>query len=58
MAIVSGEAGALLAIEILPLAPPAIAGAKLAVNEALCPELIVSGTAKPVILKPVPEAAA
>lgn len=55
---VSGEAGALLVIEMLPLAAPAFTGAKLAVSEALWPELMVSGTAKAAILKPIPEAEA
>ena len=54
----SGELGVLLMIEMLPLALPAVTGAKLAVSEALCPGLIVSGKDRPVILKSVPEAAA
>ena len=54
----SGEPGALLAIEILPAAVPDEAGENFAVNEALCPALMVTGTDNPLIVKPVPEAAA
>ena len=51
----SGEPGALLATEILPVAVPGEAGENFAVKEALCPALTVVGTDKPVMLKPVPE---
>jgi len=54
----SGEPGALLAIEILPAAEPDETGENFAVKEALCPALIVAGSDKPLIVKPVPEAAA
>jgi hypothetical protein len=57
-AMVSGEFGALLAIEMLPLALPAVVGANLAVNDVPCPTLSVTGVAKPLMLKPAPEALA
>ncbi len=56
--IVSGEPGALLVIETLPVKLAAEAGAKLAVKEAACPALSVAGTDKPAMLKPAPEALA
>lgn len=52
----SGEFGALLAIEILPLAFPVVVGANFAVNEVPAPTLRVKGVAKPLMLKPGPEA--
>ena len=55
---VSGEPGALLAIEILPVAVPDEAGENFAVRETICPALMVVGTDKPLMLKPVPEATA
>jgi len=55
---VSGEPGALLAIETLPVKLLAEAGAKLAVKEVVCPGLRVAGTDKPAMLKPAPEALA
>ena len=54
----SGEPGALLATEILPAAVPDEAGENFVVKEALCPAFMVVGTDKPLIVKPVPEAAA
>jgi hypothetical protein len=54
-AMVSGEFAALLVIEMLPLALPAVAGANFAVNDATCPGVSVTGVAKPLILKPAPE---
>jgi hypothetical protein len=57
-AIVVGELGALLTIEMLPVALPAVVGANCAVKVAICPTLIVSGVAMPLILNPVPEAVA
>jgi hypothetical protein len=53
-AIVSGAPGPLFAIEIEPVALPAVVGANCAVNDALCPVPSVSGVARPVMLKPVP----
>jgi hypothetical protein len=55
-AMVRGEFGALLAIEILPLAFPVVVGANFAVNEVPAPALRVTGVAKPLMLKPAPEA--
>ena len=52
----AGEPGALLTTEILPLADPADVGAKVAVNDALLPALIVIGIVAPLTLNPVPEA--
>ena len=57
-AIVSGDPGALLLTEMLPLTLPAAVGAKLAVKEALCPALRVVGTANPLTLKAAPDAVA
>ncbi len=54
-AIPNGDPGALLAIEMLPLALPVAVGANLAVNVALCPALIVNGVVIPLMLNPVPE---
>ena len=54
----SGEPGALLVIEMLPVAVPDEVGENFAVKEAFCPALIVVGTDKPLRLKPVPEALA
>lgn len=56
--IVSGEPGALLVIETLPLPLPDEVGANSAVKVVFAPALIVTGTVKPVMLKPVPEALA
>lgn len=55
---VSGEFGALLIIEIVPVALPAVVGANCAVKVAICPTLIVNGVPMPLILKPAPEAVA
>jgi hypothetical protein len=55
-AIVSGEPGALLVIEMLPEVLPVAAGANLAVNEVFEPALIVTGVVRPDMLKPVPDA--
>jgi hypothetical protein len=57
-AIVSGEFGALLTSEMLPVALPAVVGANWAVKVAIWPALIVNGAAMPVMLKPAPEAVA
>jgi len=54
----AGEPGALLTIEMLPVAAPAEVGAKMAENEALLPALIVIGMLAPLVLNPVPEAVA
>jgi len=54
-AIDAGEPGALLTIEMLPVAAPADVGAKMAENEALLPALIVIGMLAPLMLNPVPE---
>ena len=54
-AIVMGEPGASLTIEMLPLALPAEDGVKLAEKPMLCPTLSVIGVAKPAMAKPVPE---
>jgi hypothetical protein len=54
-AIAAGEPGALLTIEMLPVAAPAAVGVKMAENDALLPALIVIGMLAPLILNPVPE---
>lgn len=56
--IVSGELGALLRRTTDPLTVPAAAGANTALNVAVLPAAIVSGTVRPVVLKPVPEGVA
>lgn len=55
---VIGEFGALLAMVMLPLALPTVVGANFAVKEVPCPAFNVTGVAKPLMLKPVPEALA
>jgi len=57
-AIVSGEPGALLVMETPPLALPVTEGANCPLKVVFCPAASVSGTDKPVMLKPVPEALA
>jgi hypothetical protein len=57
-AIVAGEPGALLTIEILPVSVPAAGGLNFAVNDVLPPALIVIGIVAPLMLNPVPEALA
>lgn len=54
--IVSGEPGAVLLIEILPVAVPAADGENFAVNVVVFPAASVAGTDRPVKLYPVPEA--
>src|SRR5260370_26756659 len=54
-AIASGEPGALLVMETLPVALPVAEGANCPLKVVLCPAASVSGTDKPVMLKPVPE---
>jgi len=56
-AIVSGDPGALLDIDTLPVTAPAVVGTNVAVNEVLCPAFKVIGTS-PLMLKPAPEALA
>jgi hypothetical protein len=58
MGIASGEPGALLVIEMLPVAAPVVVGANVAVNDVPCPADNVMGVVRPLILKPVPEALA
>ncbi len=57
-AIEAGEPGALLTTEMLPLAAPAVVGAKVAVNEALLPAAIFIGIVAPLMLNPAPETVA
>lgn len=54
-AIVAGEPGALLTIEMLPAAAPAEVGVKMAENDALLPALIVIGMLAPLMLNPAPD---
>ena len=56
-AIVAGEFVALLMTETLPVTLPAVSGVKVMVKLALCPAAKVSGTAKPVAVKPAPDTA-
>jgi hypothetical protein len=53
-AMLSDGSVALLAMAMLPVAFPAAAGAKVAVNVALCPLVSVVGRVGPVKLNPVP----
>jgi hypothetical protein len=55
-AIESGEPVALLTIDMLPVALPAVVGKNLEVNVVLCPAFSVNGAARPVMLNPVPDA--
>src|SRR5437016_4001559 len=50
-----GEPGALLASEIEPVTLPADVGANTTLKDEVLPGAIVSGTVKPVVLKPVPD---
>jgi hypothetical protein len=49
---------ALLVIAIFPLEEPAVVGASVTVNVTVCPAIKVRGAVKPVMLYPVPLAAA
>ena len=51
----AGEPGALLTIEIEPLALPADVGAKVAVKDAVEPAAIFSGVPAPLTLKAAPD---
>jgi hypothetical protein len=53
-AIVSGEFGALLATEMLPVAAPAEVGANFTPNVTLCAAVNVCGVERPVVLKAAP----
>lgn len=55
-AIVIGEFGALLTIEMLPVALPDPVGAYTALNVAVCPAVNVTGAAIPEMLNPAPDA--
>jgi hypothetical protein len=57
-AIVSGEFGRLLAIEIEPVAAPVAVGANFTPNVTLCPAVNVCGGVKPVVLNAAPETVA
>jgi len=54
-AIAAGEPGALLTIEMLPVAAPAEVGVKIAENDALPPASIVIGMLMPLMLNPAPK---
>ncbi len=56
--IVSGEPGASLTKEIEPVTLPAVAGAKAALNVVLPPAAIETGTVRPEMVKPAPDAVA
>jgi hypothetical protein len=56
--IVVGEFGALLTIEMLPLALPAEVGANLALNVVLSPAPNVRGVLNPLMLRPAPDTVA
>jgi hypothetical protein len=53
--IARGDPGALLVMEMVPLALPADVGANVAVKFVLCPALSVAGTAGPMTPKSAPE---
>lgn len=55
-AIVSGEFGALLTTEMLPVALPEALGLNAALIVAVCPAVSVNGVVTPETLKPVPAA--
>lgn len=50
----SGEFGALLEMEMEPLAEPAVVGSKATLNVRFCPALMVTEGVSPVMLKPAP----
>ena len=54
-AIVSGEPGALLTSETVPVTLPPAVGAKTTLNVALLPAAMVSGTVMLIRLKPLPD---
>src|SRR2546427_7868799 len=56
--IVRGEPGASLTKEIEPLTLPAVVGAKAALNVVLPPAAIETGTVRPEMVKPAPDAVA
>jgi len=51
---VAGEPGALLVIEMEPLADPLVVGVNVALNVVLCPAAIVIGVVMPLFPNPVP----
>jgi hypothetical protein len=51
---VAGEDPALLTSDRLPVALPAVCGAKTTLSEAFCPAAILAGIASPLMLKPLP----
>lgn len=51
---VCGEPGALSVNVMLPVAPPAVVGAKRTLNDADCPAVRVIGKERPLMPKPVP----
>lgn len=55
-AMVVGDPGALLTIEMLPVALPAAVGENFAANVVVWPAASVAGTDNPVMLNPVPDA--
>src|SRR2546426_11893867 len=55
---VRGEPGASLTKEIEPLTLPAVVGAKAALNVVLPPAAIETGTVRPEMVKPAPDAVA
>ena len=55
-AIASGDPGAVLTIEMLPVAAPAAVGENFAAKDVLCPAASVAGVDIPEILNPVPDA--
>lgn len=57
-AIKAGDPGALLVIETLPVTAPEAVGVNFAVKVVFAPALIVAGTVKPLMLKPLPVAVA
>jgi hypothetical protein len=56
IAIVNGDPGALLVIDMLPAGLPVAAGANVAVNVEFAPAAIVMGSVNPLTEYPVPEA--
>src|SRR2546425_3794218 len=55
---VCGDPGALSAKLMLPVVPPAAAGANCTLHERLCPALIVAGSESPLIPNPLPDTVA
>jgi hypothetical protein len=55
---VCGESGALSVKTMLPATPPPVVGANCTLKDRLCPAVSVAGSARPLMVKPLPESVA